>query len=111
MKGMDELMAQEKKYKLGDLEFETEQEYREAAADLKRIKGLVDKYNVEDPQQAAKILASIKAHPETFRSPYGRKFVVKLEKAANISSAAPSEINIGKTEKQKKPEKRNAEKR
>ena len=44
MKGMDELMAQEKKYKLGDLEFETEQEYREAAADLKRIKGLVDKY-------------------------------------------------------------------
>ena len=37
-------MAQEKKYKLGDLEFDTEQEYREAAADLKRIKGLVDKY-------------------------------------------------------------------
>lgn len=105
MKGMDELMAQEKRYKLGDLEFETEQEYREAAADLKRIKGLVDKYNVEDPQQAAKILASIKAHPETFRSPYGRKFVVKLEKAANISSAAPSEINIGKTEKQEKPKK------
>lgn len=79
-------MAQ--KYKLGDLEFETEQEYREAAADLKRIKGLVDKYNVEDPQQARKILASIKAHPETFRSPYGRKFVVKLEKTAGIASQA-----------------------
>ena len=75
-------MAQQKKYKLGELEFETEQEYRDAAMDLKRIKGIVDKYNPEDPQQAQKILASIKAHPETFRSPYGVKFREKLEAAA-----------------------------
>ena len=83
-------MAQEKKYKLGDLEFETEQEYREAAADLKRIKGLTEKYQIDDPAQAQKILTSIKAHPETFRSPYGRKFVAKLEKAAGVSSAQAS---------------------
>ena len=31
-------MAQEKKYRLGELEFNTEQEYRDAAMDLKRIK-------------------------------------------------------------------------
>lgn len=83
-------MAQEKKYKLGDLEFETEQEYREAAADLKRIKGLTEKYQVDNPAQAQKILTSIKAHPETFRSPYGRKFVAKLEKAAGVSSSQAS---------------------
>lgn len=76
-------MAQEKKYKLGELEFETEQEYREAAGDLKRIKGLMSKYDVSNPEQARKILASIKAHPETFRSPYGRKFVEKLEKTVS----------------------------
>lgn len=101
-------MAQEKKYKLGDLEFETEQEYREAAADLKRIKGLVDKYNVDDPQQAKKILASIKAHPETFRSPYGRKFVVKLEKAAGVTGASFSETGAqtGKKDRKEKREKK-----
>ncbi len=80
-------MAQEKKYKLGDLEFDTEQEYREAAADLKRIKGLTEKYQIDDPAQAQKILTSIQAHPETFRSPYGLKFVAKLEKAAGVSAS------------------------
>lgn len=109
-------MAQEKKYKLGELEFETEQEYREAAADLKRIKGLVDKYQVEDPQQAKKILASIKAHPETFRSPYGRKFVAKLEKAAGIAPAlTPAAAADSKAEKaaakKEKKEKREQERR
>lgn len=89
-------MAQEKKYKLGDLEFETEQEYRDAAADLKRIKGLTEKYQVDDPAQAQKILTSIKAHPETFRSPYGRKFVAKLEKAAGVSPSPSSGGSFGK---------------
>lgn len=70
------------KYKLGDYEFETEQEYREAAADLKRIKGLTDKYDINNQQQAAKILEFIKGHPETFRSPYGRRFIHKLEASA-----------------------------
>lgn len=75
-------MADGKKYKLGDLEFESEQEYREAAGDLKRIKSLMAKYDVSDPGQARRILASIKAHPQTFRSPYGKKFIEKLEKAS-----------------------------
>ncbi len=108
-------MAQEKKYKLGDLEFDTEQEYREAAADLKRIKGLVDKYNVDDPEQAKKILASIKAHPDTFRSPYGMKFVVRLERAAGITSAPPADKKPDKTtekqERKAEKEKKKKEKR
>ena len=107
-------MAQGKKYKLGELEFETEQEYREAAADLKRIKGLVDKYNVEDPEQAKKILASIQAHPDTFRSPYGRKFVAKLQKAAGLAPTAAASAGAGddkaaaKRAKKEEKEKRNA---
>ncbi len=74
-------MAEKKKYKLGDYEFDTEQEYREAAIDLKRIKELMAKYDVSNPDQARRILATILAHPESFRSPYGRKFVDKLEKS------------------------------
>ena len=108
-------MAQEKKYKLGDLEFDTEQEYREAAADLKRIKGLVDKYNVDDPEQAKKILASIKAHPDTFQSPYGMKFVVRLERSAGITSAPPADKKSDKTtekqERKAEKEKKKKEKR
>lgn len=109
-------MAQGKKYKLGELEFETEQEYREAAADLKRIKGLVDKYNVEDPEQAKKILASIQAHPDTFRSPYGRKFVAKLQKAAGLATTAAASAGAGddkaaaKRAKKEEKEKRKREK-
>ena len=75
-------MAENRKYKLGDYEFNTEQEYREAAIDLKRIKELMAKYDISRPEQAKRILTTIQAHPETFRSPYGRKFVEKLEKAA-----------------------------
>ncbi|MDE6888795.1 MAG: hypothetical protein K2P45_09160 [Eubacterium sp.] len=109
-------MAQGKKYKLGELEFETEQEYREAAADLKRIKGLVDKYNVEDPEQAKKILASIQAHPDTFRSTYGRKFVAKLQKAAGLAPTAAASAGAGddkaaaKRAKKEEKEKRKREK-
>lgn len=80
-------MAEGKKFKLGDLEFESEQEYREAAGDLKRIKSLMAKYDISDPSQARRILASIKAHPQTFRSPYGKKFVEKLEKTSRSMDA------------------------
>lgn len=100
-------MAQEKKYKLGEYEFRTEQEYREAAADLKRIKGIMDKYDVSNPEQAKKILATVKAHPESLRSPYGRKFIEKLENAAGISSAAGFDTQkTAKREESKKREKK-----
>ncbi len=84
-------MADGKKYKLGDMEFETEQEYRQAAADLKRIRELMAKYNVSDPEQAGKILAIIRKHPETFRSPYGKKFIERLERSAAKAVSAPAQ--------------------
>lgn len=104
-------MSQEKKYKLGEVEFETEQEYREAAADLKRIKGLMDKYDVNNPEQAAKILDSIKAHPETFRSPFGRKFVEKLAAASGRSSAGAARQSGQTAETEKKAKKQKNEKK
>ncbi len=100
-------MAQEKKYKLGELEFETEQEYREAAMDLKRMKGIVDKYDPEDPEQAKKILASIKAHPETFRSPYGIKFREKLESAAARGISSGNAVQERQPEQKEKKKKKN----
>lgn len=115
------IMVQEKKYKLGELEFETEQEYREAAMDLKRIKGLMDKYDVENPEQAKKILLSVRAHPDTFRSPYGQKFVAKLEHTAGVApaphtgSSTPSPAGDGTEPKKRgskiKKEKKQKEKR
>lgn len=98
-------MAEQKKYKLGELEFDTEQEYRDAALDLKRIKELMAKYDITSPEQAGKILTTIKAHPEAFRSPYGRKFVEKLEKAASRPAApVPSKETETKQADGRKPQ-------
>lgn len=102
-------MAQENRYKLGEYEFRTEQEYKEAAADLKRIKGIADKYDVSNPEQARKILATIQGHPEWFRSPYGRRFTEKLQAAAG---KAKNNIQQPHAQKQQvKPEKQKRAKR
>lgn len=114
-------MAEKQKYKLGELEFDNERDYREAALDLKRIKELMDKYDVSKPEQARRILTSIQAHPETFRSPYGRKFIEKLEKASgrapvpaqanstrpagNVAEKAPKKEIASKREKKPKKQK------
>lgn len=112
-------MASEKKYKLGDMEFETEQEYREAAADLKKIRNIMAKYNVKDPSQAQLILTSIQSHPQAFQSPYGKKFKDQLEKTAGAQAsgqAAPEpeakpqaasvkQAPAAKEKKKEKPEK------
>lgn len=104
-------MAEGKKFKLGDLEFESEQEYREAAGDLKRIKSLMAKYDISDPSQARRILASIKAHPQTFRSPYGKKFVEKLEKTSGSMDAlaftTDKTVKIPQAERTTNPNKEN----
>ncbi len=91
-------MADTKKYKLGELEFNTEQEYREAALDLKRIKELMAKYDLSNPEQSRRILTTIRAHPESFRSPYGKKFVEKLERTVGKSAPAEPKRNSDTTE-------------
>ncbi|MCI8448183.1 MAG: hypothetical protein HFH30_07255 [Eubacterium sp.] len=105
-------MAQENKYKLGEYEFRTEQEYREAAADLKRIKGIAEKYDVSNPEQAKKILATIQGHPEWFRSPYGKRFIEKLQSAAGMQkNNTPQTSTLKQQDKPKREKKAKKEKK
>ena len=73
------------KWKLGDLEFDTEKEYQEAAQDLKKIKVLMDRFDTTKPDGARKALEQIKGK-HVFVSSYGMKFVEKLEKTAGVGS-------------------------
>ena len=75
------------KWKLGDLEFDTEKEYQEAAQDLKKIKVLMDRFDTAKPDGARKALEQIKGK-HGFVSSYGMKFVEKLEKTAGVGSAS-----------------------
>ena len=75
------------KWKLGDLEFDTEKEYQEAAQDLKKIKVLMDRFDTTKPDGARKALDQIKGK-HVIVSSYGMKFVEKLEKTAGVGSAS-----------------------
>ena len=102
-------MADNKKYRLGDMEFDTEEEYKAAATDLKVIKGIMDQFNINDPEQAKKILASIQSHPGSLSSSYGKKFIARLEKVAGVKiqqAGIPGEDEkIGKKAKSVKQKK------
>lgn len=78
---------EEKKWKLGDLEFDTEQEYLDAASDLKKIKQIMEKHDISKPAEAGVVLKQLKKKP-IFVSSYGHKFVEKLEKTAAGATAA-----------------------
>lgn len=71
----------EKKWKLGDLEFDSEQEYLDASKDLKKIKSIMEKHDITKPAEARAVLKEI-ADNQVFVSSYGEKFVEKLEKTA-----------------------------
>ena len=97
-------------YKLGDLEFETEQEYNDATSDLKRIKALMSEYNVNTKEDALKVLELLKSE-EQFKSDYGKKFLEKLKKNAGsseqpASAAAPSGAEQIKPAETRAPKKR-----
>ena len=49
----------EKKWKLGELEFDTEQEYLNASKDLKKIKLIMQKYDITKPADAKAVLKEI----------------------------------------------------
>ncbi len=79
----------EKKWKLGELEFDTEQEYLNASKDLKKIKLIMQKYDITKPADARAVLKEITDKP-VFVSSYGLRFVEKLEKTAGPVSDAKS---------------------
>ena len=76
----------EKTWKLGDLEFKSEQEYLDASKDLKKIKIIMQKYDITNPAEARAVLEEIADKP-VFASGYGLKFVERLEKTAGGAPA------------------------
>lgn len=80
----------EKKWKLGDLEFDSEQEYLDASKDLKKIKSIMEKHDITKPAEARAVLKEI-AGKKVFVSSYGEKFVEKLEKTA--AEAKPADTS------------------
>ena len=85
----------EKKWKLGDLEFDSETEYLNATKDLKKIKQIMDKHDVTKPEEARIVLKEVAGKP-VFVSSYGLKFVEKLEKTA--AEGQPSSADQKKTD-------------
>ena len=80
---------EEKKWKLGDLEFDSEKEYLDASRDLKKIKSIMEKHDITKPKEAEAVLREVTEKP-VFVSSYGLKFVEKLEKtAAGAKTAKP----------------------
>ncbi len=95
---------EQKKWKLGDLEFDSEQEYQDAAKDLKKIKQIMEEHDITRPDEARIVLREISEQP-VFVSSYGLKFVEKLERTA--AEAAPEEKKTTvSTASQKKPDKK-----
>lgn len=94
----------EKKWKLGDLEFDSEQEYLDASGDLKKIKAIMEKRDITKPAEAKAVLREI-ANKPVFASSYGLKFVEKLEKTAARATEPPAvpqkEKEAAHTEKKK----------
>lgn len=93
-----------KKWKLGDLEFDTEQEYKDATQDLKKIKEIMDAHDITKPAEAKAVLDELKREPK-FLSEYGAKFVEKLEKTAeplNRSKKQPKKSEAQTPAKAKK---------
>ncbi|MDD6037323.1 MAG: hypothetical protein PUD20_00780 [bacterium] len=98
-----------KKWKLGDLEFDTEQEYKDATQDLKKIKEIMDAHDITKPREAKAVLDELKREPK-FLSAYGEKFVEKLEKTAESLTGSKKQPKKSQTQnraKVKKPVKEN----
>ena len=98
----------EKKWKLGELEFDSEQEYLDASRDLKKIKSIMEKHDITKPAEAKAVLKEVAEKP-IFVSSYGLKFVEKLEKTAAGEKEASHASTKGKpatdTPKKKKEKK------
>ena len=83
------------KYKIGNVEFKTEEEYKEAVSDLKTIKEIKEKYDTNDPKQADMILFMVQKNPQIFQSVFGKAFVKGLKKTVSENE---EKIEENKTE-------------
>ena len=58
----------EKIYKIGDYEFETLREYRQAQEDLKKIKYITDELDIYDPEVAIRLYTMMRTKKIRFKS-------------------------------------------
>lgn len=64
----------EKQYKLGNYEFETLREYRQAQEDLKKIKYITDELDIYEPEVAVRLYNLMRNKKIKFKSEVGRSF-------------------------------------
>lgn len=65
---------EEKIYKLGNYEFETLREYRQAQDDLKKIKYITDELDIYDPEVALRLYNLMRSNKIKFKSEVGKSF-------------------------------------
>lgn len=65
---------EEKQYKLGNYEFETLREYRQAQEDLRKIKYITDELDINDPEVALRLYNLMRTNKIKFKSEVGKSF-------------------------------------
>lgn len=65
---------EEKIYKIGNYEFETLREYRQAQEDLEKIKYITDELDIYDPEVAIRLYTMMREKKIRFRSEIGKSF-------------------------------------
>lgn len=80
-------------YKIGDIQFETKEEYELAQSELKKINEIMKGHDTKNPSEAAVLLAEL-GEDHGFKTAFGMNFIKKLkataEKAPKASGAAIS---------------------
>ena len=71
-------MMQKKKYRLGDYEFDTYEEYLEAQEDLKKIDLITEEVDINDVDVAARLYTRIRNKEIIFHSKVGINFFMYL---------------------------------
>jgi len=88
----------EKIYKIGDYEFETLREYRQAQEDLKKIKYITDELDIYDPEVAIRLYTMMRTKKIRFKSEIGKSFFWCISDIVADSSQNMIEEKIAKEE-------------
>lgn len=67
-------------WKIRNTTFNSEEDYKNALSDLKKIKALINNNDITEPIYARKLYLLLRSHPELLTSIYGNQFRVKLSK-------------------------------
>lgn len=84
-------------YSIGNFTFETEEEYNKANAELEFINELKKQYNINDKDDAQKILEYLEANNKTFETSIGTWFIKMIDKKSgvNMGTRKPGSTGAG----------------